>query len=675
MTSSRNRSRRRRSTFDRAIVRRLVVGIGCAAAFGVAVYAFFALSPLRQDPAQARASVQQSLALLEQGNVTAARDAALSAVRSDPGSAEAHLALARTQLLLGDGAGAEGELRRAADAGFDAAKLHHLVAHALLLEGKPDQALAEAEKTDAPNRAYALRIRARALTAQGDFAGADAAVAEAIRIAPRDADVWVDAGRFRVAAGDVAGAIEASTRAVALDRNDGDALVLRGQLVRTQFGLVAALPWFEAALQRDPADFDALIEYAATLGDAGRANDMLAATRRALAVRPGNPQALYLQAVLAARAGNYDLARSLVEKTGGAIDALPGMLLLGGTLDLDSGDVEQAIGKLRQLVDLQPMNFDARRLLAQAYLRGDSARNAIDVLAPLTDSYSLTLAARAYERSGDRVMADQLLDRAARATGGDGTPFATGDSVSVLSGPAAADPDNPNTVIPYIRALAASGDRQGAAARAQALAASNPGAPGAHLVLGDTLMLLGRWSDAANAYKAAASLRFDEPVMLRLVEAFDRAGRRAEAASALALFVQQNPWNAAAQRLSAQWQVAGGAYDAAVDTLEGLRSRIGDRDAAIGSLLALAYLGSGDGDSARSYAESAYALAPASAAAADAYGWTLYQAGDLDGAAELLRKAALLAPGNAGVAWHLAQATSELNRKPQAQVKPAGNPS
>jgi hypothetical protein len=31
-----------------------------------------------------------------------------------------------------------------------------------------------------------------------------------------------------------------------------DALVLRGEMVRSQYGLVAALPWFEAALKRDP---------------------------------------------------------------------------------------------------------------------------------------------------------------------------------------------------------------------------------------------------------------------------------------------------------------------------------------------------------------------------------------------------------------------------------------
>lgn len=674
MTSS-PKPRQRRSTFDRGMLRRLLVIGGGLAAFGVALYAFFFLSPLRQDPAAARDQVAKAVELLKASNVTAARDAALAAVRSDPRSADAHLALARAQLLLGDGLGAEAEIRRAVDNGFDARLVHQLAAHALLLEGKPDQAIDEVEKTDAANRAYGLRIRARALTALGNFAGAQASLAEAVRIAPRDADVWTDLGRFRFTAGDLPGAIEASERAVALDRGNIDALLLRGELVRTQFGLTASLPWFEAALQRDPQYHEALIEYAATLGDAGRTVDMLAATRRALAARPNSAEAVYLQAVLAARAGNYDLARGLVEKLDGPIDSMPGMLLLAGTLDLQAGDTEQAIEKLRQLLDRQPMNLQARKLLAVALLRSDAARNAIDVLRPViergdADPYALTLAARGFERIGDRAMADKLLDRAARPERADATPFAADDSVAVLAGPAAQNPNDPGATVPLIRALIANGNTEGALARAQQLASANPGAPASHIVLGDVLMALGRAGDAASEYRIAADMRFDEPVLLRLVDALDRAGRRSEAANALALFVSQNPSNIAALRLTAHWQVAGGAYDAAIETLEGLRARVGDRDAALNAELSAAYAGAGNETAARDYGEAAYALAPANPAAADAFGWALFQTGDVEGAAELLAKAAKLAPDHPGVRARLAEVQAALGRKPaQAQAE------
>lgn len=655
-------------------MRKGLVIMGALAALGVALYAFFVLSPVRLDPAAARASMEKGVALLAQDNFTAARAAALSAVRSDPGSGEAHLLLARTQLALQDGVGAEAELKRANDAGVDQKFTHHLKAEALVLEGQPEKAIAEADKTDPQFRAYGLRIRARAVASMGNLAGAQASLTEAARIAPNDVAVWTDTGRFRFVAGDMSGAIAASQKAIEIDGGDLNALVLRGELVRSQYGLAASLPWFENALKRDPMYHDALIQYAATLGEVGRTIDMLAATRRALEARPNSPQAFYLQAVLAARAGNYDLARSLVEQTGGSIDSLPGMLLLNGVLDLESGDIQQAIDKLRQLTDMQPDNAMARTLYAQALLRSDAARNALDVLRPVVlradaDSYPLTLAARAFERIGDRQQAARFLDRAAQPAHGDSAALGVGDSPATLAPAAQQRPGDASAVVPYIRALLISGDTNGAFNQAQAFARGNPGSPVALVAYGDMLMVTNRAADAAGVYKQAADLRFDEPTMLRLVEALSRSGRAGDASNALALFLSQNPNNLTALRLSAHWQLASGQYDDAIDTLEGLRDRIGERDAGIETDLAAAYAASGDAANAQSHGESAYSLAPANPAAVDAYGWALYQAGDSNGALELLQKAVALSPRHPGLHWHLAQVYADLKRGPEARVQ------
>lgn len=665
MTSS---HRRRRPP----VLRRLLVAGACLAAFGAAVLGFVRLMPARAGAATG--SVGQSLALLEAGNASAARAEALGAVRADPNSPAAHLALARALLALDDGIGAEAELGRAVQSGLDAKRVHPWMAQAWLLQGDPQRALAEVAKSAPQDRLQALRVRARALTAINDLAGARDALAEATRLAPGDASVWADLGRFRLTAGDLVGAIDATGRALQLDSGNVDALVLRGELIRTQYGLVAALPWFEAALERDPQHHDALVEYAATLGDAGRTREMLAATRRALAARPGSAQAFYLQAVLAARAGNYELARSLLQRTNGALGGLPGALLLGGTLDIEAGGYEQAIEKLRQLVAMQPMNLTARKLLAVALLRSDAARNALDILRPVVlrgdaDSYALGLVARGFERIGDREQAARFLDRAASPVRDSADSFSADDSVGVLAAPAAAAPNDPSAVVPLIRALIDSGDKGAALARAQALAADNPGAPGAHLMLGDMLMLLERPGEAAAAYRRAANLRFDEPAMLRLVDALDRAGRREDAATALALFVSQNPVNVAALRLTAHWQIAAGEFDAAIDTLEDLRARIGDRDAALNAELAAAWSGAGDNDQALAWAEAAYRLAPSNPAAADAWGWALYQAGDGAAGRELLEKAVALAPRHAGLRWHLAQLYADLDRKADARAQ------
>ncbi len=631
------------------------------------------VAPLRAEAPEARALLARSLGAFKVGNLSAARRFANEATRADPSWGLAHAVAARTALATGDGASAEAALDRAKANGFDMRRVRQLVGEARLLQGDATRAITEADAARPRYAGYALRVKAQALAALGNPEAANAAFSAAVDADPGNAGLWADYGRFRQSAGDSAGAIAAADQALTLDANDTAALLLRARLMRDQFGLVASLPWFEAALQRDPQDFDALIDHAATLGDVGRATDMLATTRRALAVRPGAPQAMYLLAVLAARAGDNDLARGLMQKTGDRLSGVPGPLLLGAMLDLDAGGYQQAVGKLRNLIALQPMNIAARRLLGLALLRSGAARDALDVLRPIAlrddaDSYTLTLAARAFEAVGDRVIAAELLDRAALPVRGSVTSFSADGSVPTLAAAANDDPaGEPATAVPLIRALIDGGDGGRALARAQAVAEANPGSPGAALVLGDVLSAVGQPGPAVVAYRRAANLRFDEPTMLRLTNALEANGDGAGAARVLATFLDHNPRNLAALRLAAHWQVAAGDYDAAIDTLEGLRARLGDRDAALLAALALAYDGSGADGPARSFAAAAYALAPSNAAAADAYGWTLFGAGDEDGALQLLQKAVTIAPVNPVLRWHLAQVYAAIGRAPEAR--------
>ena len=675
MISSPEPRRRRSRRARRFNLRRVVVFALCLGAFGVALLAFRSVVTGGPDPKAAQAALARSEAYLRASNASAARSQAFQAVRADPRWGEAHLALARAALMLDEGVAAEASLRRALDSGIDPSRTHSLMAHSILQQGDPRRALIEANKAPASDRLYALRVRTRAYTAGGNLAAARQAVLAAIQLAPQSADAWTELGRFRFNAGDLAGAIEASAKAVDLDPGNTDALILRGELVRTQYGLVAALPWFEAALKRDPYRHAALIQYAATLGDAGRTHEMLAVTRRAMEVRPRSPQALYLQAVLAARADEFDLASDLLDRAGSGIAQLPGTLLLGGSIDLAQRRYERAIEKLRGLVSLQPMNITARKLLATALLQSDASKNGIDVLRPMVargdaDAYSLTLAARAYERIGQRDAAAAYFDRAAVPASRDAAWFSPDDTLPELSTAVArAAPDDPRATIPLLRGLIDNGQRDAALAKAQDIARRNPGAPAAQLIVGDTLMLLGRPADAVAPYKAAASLRFDEPAMLRLVEALDRSGQRQQASSTLALFLSQNPLNLAALRLSARWQAAAGDYDAAIDSLETVRLRIGNGDAALLSELALAYVGAGEADRAARYADAAYLLAPSNPAVAGAMGWALVERGDVEGGIELLGKAVAIAPRHPLLRWQLAQAYAEAGRNVEARAQ------
>ena len=640
-------------------------------------------TPAHADGALAKRNVVLSLGLLRDGNFNAARAYAEKAIAADPKWGLAHAMLARTYLALGDGVGAEAELGRAAANGFDMKRGHQMLAQAWLLQGDAKRAMTEATKADPRFGGYATRVTAAALAMQGKSPDAIALLGELLDADPGNSYAWSDLARIRYNAGDVAGASANAQRAVMLDPANLEASTVRGELMREQYGLAAAVPWFEGALKRDAYYFPALIEYAATLGDLGRYSDMLGATRKALAARPGNPQALYLQAVLAARAQNDDLARGLLQRTGGAIDDQPGVLLLGGTLDYRSGAYEQAIEKWRELVGRQPLNVTARRLLGAALLRSGDAKGALDVLRPVAlrgdaDSYTLALVGRAFEANGERDWAARYLDRSAWPATAAATPFGSDDGLAVLAGNAAKDPGNPVAMVGMIRGLIDAGQPGSALDKAKALAASNPGAPAAHLLVGDTLMTMGRFGDAAAAYARAGNIRFDEATMLRMVDALDHAGRRPDASRVLALFLGQHPENVPALRLAAHWQVAAGDWGGAIGTLEDLRSRVGSRDAALLAELAYANVGAQNVDDALDYGAAAYEIAPMSPAATDAYGWAYYGAGDSDKAKDLLEKAALLAPRQPGIRWHLAQAYADLGRNAEAKAQIAlalGDPS
>lgn len=650
------RQRRRRWRLPRLALRRYARVVAFLLLGGTLVVGIIvARRPRAPD---AKALVADTLRTLAAGNYSAARRNGERAVAAAPGSVAAHVALARAWLRLGDGVAAEGEIDRAEGAGAPAARLHSLTAHARLLQGDADSAIDEIGQ--APPSAYARRVRALALAARGDVGQAQQLLADLVAARPGDAAAATALGRLRLSLGEVAGAGRAAAQAVRAAPGEPAALTLQGEVVRTRYGPIAALPWFAKAVETDAYYQPALIQQAATLGDTGDYTGALAATRKALQARPRNPAALYLQAVIAARAGQRELAGRLLAATGGALDGAPAAMLLRGMLDQAAGRSEQAVARWRRLVAIQPMNIPALRLLAAALLRAGDPRGALETLRPVVqradaDAYSLTLVGRAWEAVGDRSAAAAFLDRAASGRRASDGLFATDEPIGALTAGAAAAPTDPTYALGVIRGLASSGNLAGAIAKARTLAAAAPGAPAAQLALGDTLAAKGDWAGAATAYARAADLRFDEPTALRLIDALGRAGRARDASAALALYLAQNPQSMTGERLRGHWRVAAGEGEAAIETLEGVRRQTGGRDAGLLSDLALAYAGAGEGAIARRYGAAAYRLAPMSPAASDAYGVALLADGDSAGARQLLDKAAALAPGDTVIAEHRRQ--------------------
>lgn len=578
------------------------------------------------------------------GNPRAARIELLNAIKADPENPLSHALQGRIYLALGDGAAAEAEIQSAMRNGMNAGALSHLLAHAYLLQGDPDRALETASRAAGSPKAqaYAHRIAARAAIILGENDRAAGQLDAALAIAPRSSLLWSDIGRFRLTNGNVGGAVEAAQKASMLNPSNVEALLLMGQLVRGQYGMLAAIPWFEKALKIDSGNMDAISQFAATLGEAGQNTAMLALTRKMLTIDPDDAQAFYLQAVMAARAGKDSLARSLVYRIRGKMDTVPAMMLLQSVLEMKDGNAEQAIARLEDLSRAQPANITVRRLLGLALWQAGDARATIAALEPITrradaDSYSLTLIGRAYEAIEDREAAAISLDRAAQTRRGEPTVFQMPGALSDKIG----DTDNADIAIPRINAMALDGELAPALVVAERLRDLNRGTPAAHVLVGDVLTLLGRPADASIAYQAAANLQFSEATAMRFVAALQQSGQSAAALRVLDLYLSQNPRSVPALRLAADHLMATGQWDRAIGVLDGLRLRLGNQDATILANLGWAWFSEGKPEKAMVFARAAYALAPSNPAVAKGYGLILLRSGkDKARGVALIKKAA-----------------------------------
>ncbi len=650
---------------------RYLVAIIAALAFGVPGL-YLASGELFKGDGQSFEEARQHFA---KGDFRAARVEVVNAIQNNPKSADALILQARIALALFDGTTAQTALERAVKLGQPKSNLAHLFGHAMWLQDKLDEANAQLSDPEIPNinKAYASRILGRVHMDRGDFAAAQEAFDVALQLAPQDSQTWTDLARLRFVSADQKGSIEAVEHALRLDANNVRAIEVRGRLMRSQYGVVAALPWFERGLQISPNDVPLLEEYALTLGDAGRYRDMLMQARKIIGLDGDNSKAFYMQAVLAARAGNCELSKRILPRASSAFTELPGPMLLDAICEFELGNFNRAVDRFQRLLAVQPNNRHVRIMLAMAMYRAGDPFDALDTIRLVaarqdTDSYSLMLAARAFGASDQPKRAIDPLNDASVATIRMAQPLAETMSLAEAADEVRRNTGDARAVLPYIRLLLANGDTAIALDEATRLQAANPGVAEAHLLVGDVHAARENYAEALIAYQKAQAIAFTEPVMLRVVDALARTGNENGAAQTLSAYLAFNPVNLTALRLAGYRNLDSRQWTTAIALLERVRSRLGYNDSILLANLARAYSGAGKHDDAVNYAETAYRIAPANPLVTVSYGRVLLKARKRPkAAAELLQKAANMMPQNADVAADLIKAKDAYRKSAQRQ--------
>ena len=521
---------------------------------------------------------------------------------------------AQSALQDGDGLGAEIALRKLLEQGVPPNQLAAYIGQAELLQGQFAEArqwLGEGRFSES-SRGYGFHMLGRLEMADGDLAAAGRAFDRAFAYMPDSADLWVDVARLRFRGGEQAQAIEASKRAVELGPENPAALQLRAQLVRDADGLRASLPWFEAALEHNPDNVELLGEYAATLGDLGRAKDMLVVVRRMAEIDDRYPRILYLQAVLAARAGKFDLARTLLQRVEPMLEQTPAVLLLSGIVDMENGNYESAAQALDRLAAMQPDNARARQLLAHSIALGLNEGELVHRFADLAERSSAspwlrTTLARAYEADDERDKAAVLLDRAAQPKS---NALHSLPGLTPLSVAETRNDNSGSNVLSLVRGRIAAGQAPGAVSEAEAFRRRFPGSADAMALAGDAYRANGDTARALGHYRGAASIRRTWPLVKRMVGAYRAADRNGEAVALLKRHFAGDPGNAELAGELARVAMVAGEWPRAAMLLDHALDRDGGRDPSLWALRAIVARQLGDDELAYDAAVFAYALQP-----------------------------------------------------------------
>jgi tetratricopeptide (TPR) repeat protein len=571
-----------------------------------------------------------------------------------------------------------------------------------------------------PRSAPGLDVLGTALIVTGQFAEAEVALTQAVRLEPGRASALVRLGQIALemrapkkAEAWLRQALKVSKDLPAAHRLLALALFRQGQVDQ-------ALAEAQEALRLSGGkDIEAKYAIAAMYHELGRPAEAEPVLAEVLAARPdAPPQALLLQGLVKLELRKIDEAEALLEAIG---DRDPGSewARLGlAVIERLRGNVPQARAELERLArdrpDWAPAQLElGRTLLAEgkieaalrAFDRAEQtsahpslarirtaavllamgqvdhaiARAKIALGSSQTAPFARALLARAYLAKGDTAGAERELRAAVTAAPRDvSAPLQLGrfylglgrveDALAQFQEAARRRPQAVEPLLAQVEAYVALKRPTEALDVARQVVKARPDDAGSHVFLGAVHEGLGETEEAAQAYRRALDReRHHLGASRALARLLVRDKRPAEAIRLL-------EEAAAAHPRSAQPLVdLAVIHDASGDTTRAVAAyrealRLDARSPAV--LNNLAYLLGQDPrhlDEALELAERAYRRAPKAPAIVDTFGWLLYQKGDIERAEKLLEQAVSGEPKNPRLRYHLGLAYAKQGKNADAR--------
>jgi tetratricopeptide (TPR) repeat protein len=211
-------------------------------------------------------------------------------------------------------------------------------------------------------------------------------------------------------------AVELTKEALKASPNDAQLWTLQGIALSRKGDASGALAAYRHALTLS-ADYLPALEGAAQLQYQAGSREAVPLLTHLLQLRPNDPTAHAMLAVLDYRDGKCESAVAHFAKTGTLLDSELDALHAYGTCLVRLKQRDEAIAVFQKAVALRPDDARERRLLASIQLMASKPRDAIATLTPIidkrdADAETLELLASAYEDAGETAQAVSTLRQA-----------------------------------------------------------------------------------------------------------------------------------------------------------------------------------------------------------------------------------------------------------------------
>ncbi len=363
--------------------------------------------------------LENARALQAKGDFRGAQIELRNAVKAEPENAEAHFRLAQLQLQAGDAISAEREVTAARDLGSNGNATTLLLGQALLAQQRFDDVLAKLPPTAGkPDAASAnLVVRGLAQIALRKFADAQASLAEAERLAPRNVEAIATAARLSMLQNDLPEAEVRVARALAIEPGRADTLLLKGQVLAAKGDRPGALDTLDKAVAAAPAALPLRLERAGMELQAGQDAKARADVDFILAKDGRIPAASYLDLVLLVRASKFPEADVALTKLEPVIETMPRGQYFQAIVKANLNQLETAADAAGRYVARVPGDAEGVRLLARIEIAAKRPERAVAALANavkagVNDAETLDMLGRAYAMEGRAPQAAESFQRA-----------------------------------------------------------------------------------------------------------------------------------------------------------------------------------------------------------------------------------------------------------------------